>query len=72
MNGQAPNQSPIRIWSWLNFRQAQILANRCNMQAKVRDLKGNENRFKDFEAIEELNYGIGFRNPKPSSTNEQT
>ena len=37
------------------------------MQAKVRDLKGNENRFKDFEAIEELNYGIEVKKQKPSS-----
>ena len=72
MNGQTQNQSPIRIWSWLHFRQAQILANRCNMQAKVRDLKGNENRFKDFEAMEELNYGIEVKKQKPSSATEQT
>ena len=44
----------------------------CNMQAKVGDLKGNENRFEDFEAEAELNYGIEFKKQKPFSASEQT
>ena len=44
--------------------QAQILANRCNTLAKVGDLKGIENRFKNYDAIEELNIelDLGTRN----------
>ena len=42
------------------------------MQAKVGDLKGNENRFKDFEAMEELNYGIELKKQKLSSATGQT
>ena len=44
----------------------------CNTQAKVGDLKGNENRFNDFEAEAELNYGIEVKKQKPSSATEQT